>query len=1508
VIPLSHGQQRLYLLDQFYRTGAAYNTVYRLRLVGELDVAALSQALLDVLERHEVLRTCFPSIDGTPYQRIVDIDRVAGRLSVIEGADEKALLVAARYVFDLTRESPFRPTLFVRSRYEHILLLNVHHIATDGASNRPLLHDLAYAYGARLRGEKPDWVPLPVQYADYALWQRELLGAPDDPDSLQAVQIAYWRDTLASLPEELKLPTDRPRPAVPSYQGGAVPFHVHAVLHRALRDLARDSRSSLFIVLHAVVAALLHRLGAGTDIPLGTVTAGRPDPALDDLVGFFVNTIALRTDLSGDPSFEELVRRTRDADLAAFSNLELPFDTVVEALGTSRSPARHPLFQTMVVLQSTAEANPVFPGLTAETGFVVNNSAKFDLTFDLAETWDAGGRPAGISGALKYAADLWDRSSAVSLAARFTRLLEAVAARPDLPISRAGIVSDDEAHRLVVEWNATTQPYPDDLSLVTLFERRVDAEPERIAVVAGEDRVSFAEVDRRANQLAWHLRSLGVRRGDLVGLYLERSLELVVSLLGILKAGAGYLPLDPAHPPSRVRTILLEGRVEAMVGTRASALQVPDGVRAVLLDEHRDQISACPTNRPAVRLTGADTACVLFTSGSTGRPKGVCCPHRAAVRTFFGQSYVDFASDHVWLLTAPVSWDAMLLELWPALLHGATCVVAPGQRTDPARIAELVARHGVTTVFLSATLFATVLDIHPQAFAGLRQVMTGGERPSAAHLARLLEGFPQIRLVHAYGPVESMVFATTHRVTDADLTGHSVPIGRPISNTRMYVLDRALRPVPVGVPGEVYIAGAGLADGYLNQPEPSAERFVADPYGPPGERMYRTGDLASWRGDGTLDFLGRVDDQVKIRGFRVEPGEVQAVLAGLPGVRQAVVVARTTEAAGVCLVAYVVGSADTAELRAATRSVLPDYMVPSTFVAVEALPMTPNGKVDHRALPTPTSDPAPPGDSRQQSARQEILCGIFAELLGLTSVPADASFFDLGGHSLLAARLLNRVRAAFNVELEASDIFRAPTPAALDARLASSGRTPIPLRPVPRPDPLPVSSAQRRLWMLDLMRGPNAEFNVAVALHLHGALDPAALAAAIRDVVARHEVLRTVFREDDGEAYQHIVPFEVADPEVRLVTCAPDRLRTMLAHHAGKYFDLAADLPIRATVFQLCPDESVLLIVVHHIACDGVSLAPLMRDLGAAYAARRDGRAPVWEPLAVQYADYALWHARALDAERADGSGSLAERQLRYWRKALAGLPSEYVLPHDRPRPSVADASGDCVPVTLCPKIHRDLAELARHADATLFMVLHAGLAAVLVALGAGTDVVVGTPVAGRSDAALDGLVGFFVNSLVLRTDVSGDLSFDELLARVRSADLEAFDHQEVPFERVVSALNPSRALSRHPLFQTGFALEHDLLTAVTLDGLDIERVTVPTPTVTLDLDVTMAVRLDPAGAPAGIDGTFRYATALYDRSTIEHAAGLLERLLAGVVADPDAPLSVIIYACQTSMRPRRPY
>lgn len=1505
-MPLSFAQQRLWFLYRMEGPNPTYNIPMAMRLRGDLDADALAQALMDVVARHETLRTIFPEQDGHPFQHIVPAE-VARPALIVEDVDDSRLAerlqAAAATCIHLEREIPLRAWLFRVRPDCHVLLFLLHHIAGDGWSLMPLANEIQHAYGERNRAQAPVFIELPVQYADYALWQRDLLGDENDSESLAAQQLKFWRDALAGTPEELTLPADHPRPAVASYRGEILPVRLSADLHRALLQLAREQGASLFMVLQAALAALLSRLGAGEDIPIGTVIAGRGEESLAELVGFFVNTLVMRTDVSGDPTFVELLQRVRNFALKAYAHQDVPFERLVELLRPLRSLSRHPLFQVMLVLQNSPFARFNLPGLTIDPEPLHYTIAKFDLTLRLDERLGANGEPLGMDGDLEFSSDLFNRATAEKIVSRFLRLLEGAAANPNQPLHCFDILTSAERRALLEEFNAVMPSAPALATLTELFEAQATRTPDAIAVTSGVHALTYAQLNQKANRLAHSLVRQGVRPESLVGIALERSLEMVVAVLATLKAGAAYLPLDPEYPEARLKQMLTDAAPAVVISTSALRSHVKSEIRLLFLDalELEQQLDPMPIHNPGCAALPQHPAYVIYTSGSTGTPKGVVVTHSNVVRLFDAtRHWFSFGSQDVWTLFHSYAFDFSVWEIWGALLHGGRLVIVPKSITrSPSEFLKLLAEERITILNQTPSAFYQLMeaDKENQETSGqlrLRTIIFGGE---ALELPRLRAWYERHAdhepvLVNMYGITETTVHVSYFALTEQMARSKRASlIGGNIPDLKIYVLDAHLQLVPTGVPGEMYVAGAGLARGYLNRPDLTSNRFVADPFGPPGTRMYRTGDLARWLDNGTLEYLGRVDQQVKIRGFRIELGEIEAALKVQEEVAQAVVIARDDGPDGKQLVAYVVPARDAVvdpvALRRALGERLPDYMVPAACVVLDALPLTTNGKLDRKSLPAPWVQLE--GFCPPRTPQEEILCSIFSQVLSVGQVGINDSFFDLGGHSLLATRLVSQVRSALGVELSIRTLFEAPTVAELAEQLQAAGQARNPLVRVPRPERLPLSYAQQRLWFVHRLEGPNPTYNIPAALRMHGSLDTGALEQALCDVIGRHEILRTILPEHDGVPYQLILSSEEACVSLSAESITESQLRPRLAEVGATPIYLEREIPLKARLFRVDAADHVLMLVLHHIAGDGWSLWVFGRELEQAYRARSRGHAPHFQELPVQYADYALWQRELLGDE--NDPLSVVARQMVFWRAALAGAPEELSLPVDRPRPALPSYRGKTLRIEMDRDLHQSLLKIARQHGASLFMVLHAGLAALFSRLGAGEDVVIGTVVAGRGESAIEGLVGFFVNTLALRIDLSGNPSFSKLIHRVRSFALEAYANQDLPFEQLVEELQPARSMARHPLVQAMLILQNAPEANLGLPWTPIEVESLMERTAKYDLSLSLAERLGPKGEPQGIEGYLECSLELFDVATAERIIERWLRLLRHAAGVPEAHL-----------------
>ncbi|WP_327380432.1 non-ribosomal peptide synthetase [Streptomyces sp. NBC_01212] len=1502
-LPLSFGQQRLWLLEKLGDAGPSYHLPVALRLHGALDRGALEQALCDLVERHESLRTLVAETPEGPCQRILPPARLAGPVLRTTNAGEP--VEPDRTPFDLEHEIPLRAQLFTHGADEHTLIVTLHHIAADGWSMGPLLRDLSAAYTARRSRRPPGWDALPVQYADYALWQRALLGDPAVPHSQAARQLAHWTHSLAGLPEESSFPADRPRPSRSSGRGGCVPVRIGAQDHRTLVELAGACGASSFMVLHAALAALMSRLGTGEDVAVGTPVAGRTDEALSDLVGFFVNTLVLRADTSGAPGFRALVERVARTDLAAYAHQDIPFERVVEALAPPRSLARHPLFQVMLSLNNTPAPRPRLDGLTISHDASVGRAgAKFDLSWDLSEQHDSQGRPGGITGELEFDEDLFDLATAERFADHFTRLLGTLIADPDrpftdvdfLPPSQRAAALDElprSAQQPLTAVPGSPETADEDWSVLDVLATRAAVQPDRTALVACDGRLTFGELHFLADRLAATLTESGVRGGDRVAVALPRTSLAVVAALGVLRAGAVYVPLDPAQPAARTTLILETAAPRLVLATADTRATLPDSVDVLLMDgtqQWRASQGAVP-----VPPRGRDAAYVLYTSGSTGLPKGVVVEHRslAALLAHHRQQLMGPAeADNNGLplrvaLTAAMTFDASFDPLLWMVAGHELHLVDDATRRDPEALTAVLHDRAIDVVETTPSFVEQLRSCGLFAPGRPRpRVLALGGEAVPAPLWRDLAALSDVAVWNLYGPTEATVDSVMGRV----LPGVPPHLGHSVAGARARVLDGRLGPVAPGVTGELYLSGPGIARGYENRSAATADRFLPDPYGAPGGRMYRTGDLVR-RVEGRLEYAGRADGQIKVRGFRVETGEVAAALDTHDDVAQSAVAVRAGSSSGEAqLVGWIVpvGRREPSprEIRAFVAQRLPAHMVPSLIVPVPSLPLTAHGKVDFAALPfVPTAGRAEGEGQAPRSAPEEILCALFAESLGHEQVARDDDFFELGGHSLLATRLIGRIRSAFGVELPVRALFESTTPAALAERLEGAGAARPALRRTSRTEQPPLSAAQQRLWFLHQLDPGAAAYHMAFEVRLSGSLDRPALQRALGDVLSRHESLRTVIVPGGGDPRQHVLTPGDARPELPVMTVGEAELGKALREAAAAPFDLTRDVPMRTVLFRVGEDRHTLLVTVHHIAADGWSMGPLAQDLAGAYAARCAGRAPSWSPLPVQYADYTLWQRELLGSF--EDPASAASGQLAFWRDRLSGAPEETTLPADRPRPAAPSGTGGTVPVRVPEETMEDLSRLARSTATSTFMVLHAALAALLHRMGAGTDITIGTPVAGRTDEALDPLVGFFVNTLALRTDLSGDPDFTELLARAREVDLAAYAHQELPFERLVEAVRPTRALSRHPLFQVMLTLNNHRPPRLDLPGLNARLEGVDTGGAKFDLSFSFTERAGARSDGTRLDGTLEFSRDLFDTETAVRIADRFALLLAHAVRDP---------------------
>jgi len=1523
-LPVSFAQERLWFLDQLDPGTATYNIPAAVRLVGALDFGALTGVVAKVAERQASLRTTFTSEAGRPAQVVappappnLPLVDLAGLPDGMRAAEAKRLAEAESVrPFDLARGPLFRAAVLRLAGDEHAVLLAMHHIVSDGWSMGVLVREIAALYAARSVGADrgahrlgglAEPADLPVQYADFALWQREAL-----PERVIEEQLDYWRRQLAGAPV-LELPTDRPRPSVQTFGGATLPFQVPRRLSDGLRELAQRAGATRYATMLAAFQTLLSRWSGQENLTVGSPFANRNRAEIEDLIGFFVNTLVLRADLADDPPFERLVGRTRETVRQAFAHQDVPFERVVQEVQPERSLSVPPLFQAMLMLQERpALVGAKLPGLELEPLSADITVSKFDLTLTLIES---GG---DMAGQWVWNVDLFDRTTVQRVARSFETLLAGVLEAPERALSELPLLTAEERHEILVGWNRPERSYPVGGTTVEQIRRWADETPDAVAVVFGDERLSYGELVRRAQGLAGRLIALGAGPERIVGVASERSVDLVAGLLAVLEAGASYLPIDPTLPADRLGFMLDDAGAELLLvqdrlqgGAFAETI---DAVRTAGLDPAvvalEDRSGEVPESLEPVSPEAA--AYVIYTSGSTGLPKGVVVSHRALANRLAWARASDVGPDDAFLQKTTISFDVSVAEIFAPLVAGGRTVLAlPGDEKDTDALVRLIARQRVThTSFPPTVLYALLEEGGFRDLESLQTVITGGETvpPELAHrFYRHLDA----DLLNRYGPTETTISVSSWRCRDA--VEPVLPIGRPTAGAELYVLDRALRPVPVGVVGEIVVGGECVARGYLGRAARTAESFVPHPFvgldqtgderggGRLGARLYRTGDLGRFRPDGALEFAGRVDQQIKIRGFRVELGEIEAVLAQHPAVREVAVVDRGDGAAKI-LVAYPVAEEgvvlDLRELASFAAEQLPAYMVPAAFVPLDALPLAATGKVDRKALPDPAvSGARQGGDGAAEPPRgpvEESLAAIWAGVLELERIGRNEEFFELGGHSLLATRVVSRVREAFGVDLPLRALFEAPTVAglarAVEERLGSAVAPPlVRMAPVDRTGELPLSFAQERLWFLDQLEGGEPIYNVPLAARLTGSLEAGILRRALDAVVERHESLRTTFRNVSGRPSQ-VIHGELAPAwtEVDLTGVPEAERQAAVRRHAGAFarlpFDLAAGPLVRVALLATGAEEHVVLLTLHHIVSDVWSMGVLLDELGYAYRTLADGHRSALEglpALPIQYADYAAWQRGWLTGEALDA-------EVEFWRERLAGAPTVLELPTDRPRPAAQTFRGGRRSTVLDAATHARLDALARERGATLFMAAFAAMATWLARLTGQDELLIGTPVANRDRLETEGLIGFFLNTLVLCGDVSGAVGFGEVLERARGTVLDAFAHQDVPFEKLVEELGAARDMSHSPLFQVMLVVQAGERHGLDLPGLTVER---------LDTDAGVAkfdLTLSFMESGESLLLSLEHNRDLFDPATADRFLGNLATLLAAAVAEPDRPVALL--------------
>ncbi len=1491
ILPLSFAQQRLWFLEQWEPDTPVYNICRAYRLVGPVDVEAMRQSGNALVERHEVLRTCFPASEGQPRQSIADALKLAVPLIDLRDMTERERIDKGLQLVNEEGKRPFnlaegpmlRMKLIRLMDNDHILIFTVHQIICDGWSMQVLRREFWAIYEVLTKSIAAS-MPVPtLQYVDFALWQRQWLR-----NSVLDSQISYWKNRLSERLPILNLPTDYCRPIRQSFRGSRQSIVLSQSLTQELRDLARREEVTFFILLMAAFQTLLHRYVQEDDLIVGFPIANRNWTETAGLVGPFVNTLVLRADFSGEPRFREVLPRVREACLGAYAHQDLPFEKLIEELRLTRDLSRNPLFQVMFVLQIAENSLVGVQDIVTEPLEVNTGTSKFDLTLSLVE------RDKKLVGFVEYSTDLFDRSTILRLVGHYQTLLEGIVSDPNRRVSELPLLGEGERQQLLVELNDTKAPYPNGECIHELFEKQVERTPDAVAVACQGQQFSYGELNARANELASFLISLGVGPETVVGICVDRSLDMVVGLLGILKAGGAYVALDPSYPKERLAFVLEDANV-SVVATQERFLDsgrlcaVNRQHTYVCLDRDWPLIETYSNRNPKVALKSDGLAYVIYTSGSTGTPRSVQVSHRSVVNCLLSiGGRVGLTSHDRLLAVTTISFDIAALELYLPLLWGGSVVAASREEAaDGNELARLIKGYSATVMQATPSTWRMLIEAGwkgSQAF----KVLCGGE-PMSRELAQDL--LTRGEVWNLYGPTESTIWSTVYKVESGE---GPVPIGRPIANTLVYIVDSHLQPVPIGVHGELCIGGDGLARGYRGHPDLTAEKFIANPFAP-GERLYKTGDRVRYRSDGNIEFLGRPDNQVKIRGHRVELGEIETTLNQYPTVKDSVIVARARGSSEEKdLIGYVVPRKSStlwvSKLRSFLQQKLPDYMVPSLFVELKALPLTPNGKIDRNALP-------PPGGARLESDRgfveprnelEELVAQVWREVLKREQIGVCDNFFDLGGHSLLATRVVARLRAYFNVDLPLRKLFELPTVAQLAEhveflRRSGSGVLVPPIVPVSRDRDIPLSFPQQRLWFLRQLDPDVTAYNMPSIFAIRGPLNVPALERAFNAVIARHEILRTVFLEKAGIPFQIILSSLEINLTVGDLTGVPEESRRAKAKElalteARSPFDLRTGPLLRAKVLLSSQDEFYLILIIDHMIFDRGSVANFYKEIAACYGAMLDGRSPVLSSPALQYADYAVWQRGGLPDET-------LYAQLEYWRRRFAGWLPQPEIPADHGRSVLQTWSGARVEKSLSPELTSSLKNLSRREAVTLFMTLVAAFDVVVSRYTGSDDVVIGSTIGGRSRPEIENLIGFFINAVPLRIDLSGDPTFLDLLKRVREVCLDAYTHQDVPFEHIVEAVNPQRHLSRNPLFQILFNLVDASEQVLPLRGCEVKR------EVLFDREAKFDLTLYAPEKDGAIELAIVYNLNLFSH---ERVAAILEQwigLLAQIAAEPEKPI-----------------
>nr|ALT22083.1 nonribosomal peptide synthetase [Anabaena sp. XPORK15F] len=1493
-IPLSWGQERLLFLDQFEENSTTYNLLLAVTITGKLDIDCLQKSLNTIMQRHEVLRTNFQEIDNHAVQ-IIKAEKTW--TLTVDNCQESEI---SKYIhqeqqkpFNLATDTLVRGNLLKISANKFILLITRHHIVWDGWSTGIFLQELSTIYQSYIQGKNPDLTPLNIQYADFSQWQREWLT-----EEILAEQIKYWQENLKNAPSLLQLPTDKPRPSIMTFNGKSQQLIINQEITEKLQLLSRETGTTLFMTLLAVFSTLLYRYSHQENILIGSPIANRNRAEIEPLIGFFVNTLVLRTSFSENLTFTELIQQIKQTTLAAYEHQDVPFEQIVDAVKVERSLSHSPLFQVMFVLQNTPSENIELPDVTLTPLTLEKETTNFDLTLDIEPSEQ------GLVANWEYNSDLFEDATITRMLRHFENILTSVLANPQQQINQINLLTAAEKNQLLLEWNDTKVEYSQDKCIHQLLEEQAIKTPDAIAVIFENQQLTYQELNQKANQLAHYLQELGVKPETLVGICVERSLEMVIGLLGILKAGGAYVPIDPNYPSERIAYMLSDANVEVLVTQHSLLTSLPEYEKVIVcVDKDQETINKYSNKNLVNNIHPENLAYIIYTSGSTGKPKGVQIQHQGLVNFLTSmKKQPGLTAKDTFNAVTTICFDIAGLELYLPLIVGAKVVITSREiATDGIRLLQQIKDHKITVMQATPAtwqmLLAGGLASEKSEKLSLK-VLCGGEALTTKLANQLLTNVTE--LWNLYGPTETTIWSAISQVQQTNNIGEEgvISIGSPIANTQLYILDKYLQPVPIGVAGELHIGGDGLARGYLNRPELTAEKFIQSPFNPE-EKIYQTGDLARYLPDGNIEYLGRIDNQVKVRGFRIELGEIETVINSYSQVNQGVVVASKDVSGNQKLIAYLLveNGFNLEELRNYIKSELPDYMIPATFMVLESFPLTPNGKVDRKALPEPEIDLSknkefvPP-----QTPTQEIIADVFMTVLHLKSVGIYDNFFDLGGHSLLATQVISRLRKAFSIEINLKELFTYATISELSEltsqrlryhitsiqKLTTTDNTIKVISPTPRNGHLPLSFAQERLWFLDQLEGNNSTYNIPGILKISGNLQINILEKSLQEIVHRHEILRTNFQAINGQ------PIQVINSENTWQLTIEDwtninqqEIKKAIQKEIETPFNLAIDKLLRVNISQINKDEFLLIVTMHHIISDGWSLGIFIEELSTLYQNYLQGKSSPLPDLTIQYADFATWQKQWL-------TGETLEQQIKYWQENLKNAPSLLQLPTDKPRPSIMTFNGKSHNLKINAEITKELQNLSKKTGTTLFMTLLAIFATLLYRYSHQQDILIGSPIANRNRSEIEPLIGCFVNTLVLRTKFTENINFEELVNQVKETTLEAYNHQDVPFEQIVEAIKPERSLSHSPLFQVLFILQNAPMEKLELPGVNIEIL--PSDTSTAKFDLTLSMMEE----NKELTCTWDYNSDLFNENTIVKMSNHFQKLITEITRKPQQEINQI--------------